>query len=142
MMNKILKAITLDRCLMESDMERVYLLMKDKFFIMMGCGNKTNCTVTALLNGNLNFLEKLMFLIKDFRNHKFHGKGSYSSRCGNFYEGEYINGLKHGKGKEEIKNQGVYEGYFEKALRSGKGILKISDREHYDGNWKKGKKHG
>lgn len=58
----------------------------------------------------------------DFRNHQFHGVGSYLIESGESYEGEWKNGYRHGKGKRITANKESYEGYYKEGLRSGEGI--------------------
>ena len=49
----------------------------------------------------------------DFINDKYEGNGKYIYENGEYYIGEFKNGLKHGKGIEYYKNGNIkYDGYF------------------------------
>ena len=48
-----------------------------------------------------------------FVNDKYEGNGKYIYESGDYYIGQFLNGLKHGKGKEYFKNGIIkYDGDF------------------------------
>ena len=60
------------------------------------------------------------------------------------YTGERNDGkLRHGKGRIDWPNGDFYEGDFNDGLRSGKGVYSCKGGKHiYEGEWKLGKRHG
>jgi hypothetical protein len=74
------------------------------------------------------------------------GKGKFTFRSGNVYEGELVNGYPHGKGKHiEYKQSGdhlaTYEGDFLNGVKTGKGKYTTGNNE-YEGDFVDGIKNG
>lgn len=74
--------------------------------------------------------------------HQRHGKGKYVWPDGEYYEGEWANGVRHGKGKYNYTNGSVYIGDFTEDTVTGKGRMEYPDGRVYDGDWVNGLKHG
>ena len=60
------------------------------------------------------------------------------------YSGERNDGkLRHGKGRLDWPNGDFYEGEFKDGLRSGHGVYSCKGGKHtYEGGWRLGKRHG
>ena len=64
------------------------------------------------------------------------GKGTYTTKNGDIYIGNFIIGLINGKGTQIYKNGDKYIGEFKNGKKDGEGIL--SDKEGniiYSGKW-------
>ena len=62
---------------------------------------------------------------------------------GDYYIGEFKNGLKHGKGKKYDQDQNIiYEGDFVDGKMEGNGKLFYDNGYYYVGGFKDGKRHG
>ena len=55
--------------------------------------------------------------------------GEYFWKSGEYYYGEYINGIKEGIGKFKYKNGKIYEGMFKNGKPNGRGKIKYNDKE-------------
>ena len=71
-----------------------------------------------------------------------HGKGKYVWPDGEFYEGDWANGVRHGHGKYSYANGNVYIGDFTENSITGTGRMEYHDGRVYDGDWVHGLKHG
>ena len=60
---------------------------------------------------------------------------------GNRYVGEWKEDRFHGKGSFKYLNGDSYEGEWEMDKRSGKGIFISNNGEHYEGEWESDIKH-
>ena len=70
-----------------------------------------------------------------FKDNNLNGKGiKYSYKTDNYYEGDFINGLKEGNGIE-INNGNKYEGSFENDKKCGYGKLTFGSGDIYEGNF-------
>ena len=101
----------------------------------------------------------------DFKNGKFHGKGTlvwrngsryagefqdgmmdgagvYFEKDGTKYEGEFRGGLPHGKGVYAFSSGDVYEGEMRDGAPNGRGVMTFSNGDRYEGEFKNGKFHG
>ena len=78
----------------------------------------------------------------DIKNFKKEGKGK--EKTNDFsYEGEFVNDMKHGNGKIFYNNNGdYYEGQFSNGLITGKGFYKWKNQHTYFGDFVCGKMHG
>ena len=70
------------------------------------------------------------------------GKGKYTWKSGDVYEGDFIKGDKSGKGKYTWKNGEVYEGDFIEGARTGKGKYTWKSGNVYEGDWIEGARSG
>ena len=80
----------------------------------------------------------------NWKNDERHGKGKYTYKNGDWYEGEWENGSRIAvtKGKQ-IYSDGYYIGDLDVDLeRDGYGVYYWEDGDKYEGNWENGKMHG
>ena len=67
---------------------------------------------------------------------KRHGKGKYTFKNEDTYEGQWKNDLKDGEGKFFCKDSGeTYEGQWVAGARSGRGMMKRGEELVHDGLW-------
>ena len=79
----------------------------------------------------------------EFINDKFEGNGKYIWKGGEYYIGQWKNGLKHGRGKLYYKNGNLmYNGDFINDKFEGNGKYIWKDGGYYEGQWKNGLKDG
>jgi hypothetical protein len=69
-----------------------------------------------------------------------HGNGKYL--CGDYYEGQFCNGMKYGGGEETFKNGDRYIGEYINGLADGYGEYFWADGSVYKGDFKHGVRHG
>lgn len=72
-----------------------------------------------------------------------HGTGAMSYHNGDFYRGEWVNGLQEGRGFQSyylLKSK--YEGEWKKGECNGQGKYTEPNESYYIGYFKDGKKHG
>jgi hypothetical protein len=69
-------------------------------------------------------------------NDKMHGKGKYTYKNGDVYEGDFAKGNPHGKGKMTWADGRVYTGDFAKGKRNGNGKMTYLNGKVEDGKWK------
>ena len=75
----------------------------------------------------------------DLVSDKYEGKGKYSYDDGQYYIGEWKNGLRNGKGVQYYKNGDIeYEGDFVNDKYEGNGKYIWEDGSYYIGEWKNG----
>lgn len=71
------------------------------------------------------------------------GKGTYTYKNGDIYEGDWKENQKHGLGLIKYLNEGEYFGRFENGRRHGEGVFTYKKtNDTYSGFWKYGNKHG
>lgn len=71
------------------------------------------------------------------------GNGKKTYFDGNYYEGEWKNGLRHGKGVETYYGmKGRYTGEWKEDMKEGSGEEVYKNGDTYEGGFKAGKKHG
>lgn len=56
-----------------------------------------------------------------------HGQGEENYGNGDYYKGEFINGLPEGYGEYLWKDLSSYKGDFKQGQRSGYGVWKVND---------------
>ena len=66
------------------------------------------------------------------------GKGKYTFKNGDVYEGELEYGLEDGIGKLTYKDGSVYEGEWKKGFENGNGKLTYKDGSFKEGKWEDG----
>ena len=87
-------------------------------------------------NGNLEYEGEMKDNMRD-------GYGKSILEKGNYYIGEWKNGIKQGKGTIYSKNNSIiYQGDFENDKYNGNGKFIEENGSYYIGQWKNGKKHG
>ncbi len=95
-----------------------------------------------------NFIDQKMFYSMyegEFKNGKYHGKGTNSSACSIMgcmfitYTGEYKDGKKNGFGSARFENGDSYKGEYKDGLMHGKGVYEWSDGKVFSGDFKNGK---
>ena len=79
----------------------------------------------------------------DFANGKLNGRGKCVYENGNYYIGQFSDGLRHGKGIIYYKNNTIkYDGDFVRDVAEGKGKYIWEDGEYYIGQFSKNLRHG
>ena len=79
----------------------------------------------------------------EIKNGKREGYGRYIMNDGNYYIGQFNNGLRQGKGADYFKNNTIMrEGYFFKNMLEGTGKLYDKDGSYYIGQLSKSLQHG
>ena len=74
---------------------------------------------------------------------KCEGKGKYIFETGDYYIGEFKNGLREGKGFQYYKNKNYqYEGMWKDDKRNGHGKYYYENGDYFIGFWKDNKKVG
>jgi hypothetical protein len=71
-----------------------------------------------------------------------HGKGKYTARNGEIYEGNFVINLLEGKGKITYTDGAVYEGDLKSTSLEGQGKITLKDGSIYTGEFKDGYKNG
>jgi len=66
-----------------------------------------------------------------------HGQGTYTTKKGDIFKGNFLTGVKCNKGVEIYHDGGKYTGSFWNGERYGEGILTYEDLK-YKGNWTNG----
>ncbi len=64
------------------------------------------------------------------------------NQAGNFYKGNFKEGLFDGQGEIEYFSGGFYKGHFHLGKREGKGKYVWKDKSVYEGEWKNNQKNG
>ncbi len=77
----------------------------------------------------------------EWENHRWHGRGVFTTQSGYKYDGQYQNGRQHGRGVETARD-GVYAGEFKIGERDGQGVLTYLNGNKYSGGFKNGKPDG
>ena len=75
----------------------------------------------------------------DFNNVRPHGQGIIKFSNGDFFRGNFENGLRNGQGTLEFSDGGVFHGNWKNGKRHGQGTLTHSDGRVDEGIWKNGK---
>ncbi len=73
--------------------------------------------------------------------HLPHGQGQFNYVGGEYYEGQWVNGMKTGQGILNINNK-IYKGQFVDGLLHGRGRCQYLDGSVYEGEWNHGKRVG
>jgi len=97
-----------------------------------------------------NFLFPIIQSIKLNNENEYNKKEDYNTNKrkfiyenGDYYIGEWLNGLRHGKGKLYYENGNIkYEGNFIKDKFEGKGQYNFENGEYYIGEWLNDQRHG
>jgi hypothetical protein len=79
------------------------------------------------------------FYFGDYKNGMFDGKGVYLFPRGEIYSGEFRDGIPNGKGIDFYLNGEVYCGHFVNGKENGKGMYFYSDGGIYSGEYGEGK---
>ena len=94
------------------------------------------CLAGNCVNGTGTFITKKGDIYEgDFVAGDFQGKGKYTYSSGSIYEGDFVGGDFHGKGKYTYSNGNVYEGDYVHDERHGKGKYTYSDGDVYEGDY-------
>ena len=72
----------------------------------------------------------------------YNGRGTYLSKQGNKYIGQWRQGLRSGEGKLVFTTGDYYIGQFQDDTFNGKGKFQFQSGEIYQGEWLDGKSHG
>ena len=78
----------------------------------------------------------------EFKDGLFDGQGQYTKPNGYSYVGRWKNNKKNGFGTENFSNKDKYTGEFKNGKRHGKGKLNSIDKGKYNGEFKLGLKNG
>lgn len=103
----------------------------------------SQCLEGDCQNGSGQYKLKSGMYIGGFSDSNIHGQGSYVTKRGYSYMGQWINGTKEGFGKESFKKGSSYEGDFVNNYRNGYGKSTLLDAKfmkdrHYEGQWSRG----
>ncbi|MGT2933938.1 hypothetical protein [Streptococcus catagoni] len=71
-------------------------------------------------------------------NHRMNGKGKLVYENGDYYVGDFHDGVFEGKGTYNAKTGWSYKGDFKKGEADGKGVLKAKNNKVYKGTFKQG----
>ena len=74
----------------------------------------------------------------DWVDGKRHGHGVSYYASGDRYEGDYVDDKRHGHGVFYYANGNRYDGDFVDDKRHGHGVLYNADGSHYEGEWSEG----
>ena len=80
--------------------------------------------------------------VGEFRDHKYHGQGTYTFSDGDKYVGEFKNGKYHGQGTITYASGDKYVGEYKDDKRDGQGTYTFANGNKYVGEFKDGKYHG
>ena len=73
----------------------------------------------------------------DLINGKCDGNGKYVFKTGDFYIGQFKNGLREGKGTQYYKNEKIqYKGNWKNDMRNGSGKYYYENGDYFIGFWK------
>ena len=78
----------------------------------------------------------------NFKDGIFNGEGNIKIKNGSEYEGNFLNGLYNGKGVFKWKNGDSYDGHYSYGIKEGKGKYTFNNKNSYDGQWYSNKPHG
>ena len=73
---------------------------------------------------------------------QYEGRGTYKSRTGNVYEGEWKAGNEEGRGTCRYASGTIYEGMWMAGQQEGPGTCTFADGDIYQGEWKACKREG
>lgn len=93
-----------------------------------------------LEKGTVVYSKKSVFKrYEGFLKGKFpHGVGQMVYANGDFYRGEFVNGVRHGTGQEKKRSGEVYTGAWVNGEASGKGLRVLSNGARLEGIFRKG----
>lgn len=78
----------------------------------------------------------------DFVNSQHHGQGTYKTKEGQVYVGQFAKGAYNGRGKITFPNGDTYDGDWLNNERTGDGRATYKDGANYEGDWLANKWHG
>jgi hypothetical protein len=78
----------------------------------------------------------------DFANSQRHGQGTYRTKDGQVYVGQFAKGNYSGRGKITFPNGETYDGDWLNNERTGDGRATYKDGSNYEGDWLANKWHG
>jgi len=78
----------------------------------------------------------------DFANSQRHGQGTYRTKDGQVYVGQFAKGNYNGRGKITFPNGETYDGDWLNNERTGDGRATYKDGSNYEGDWLANKWHG
>lgn len=128
-------------------------LILDDLFINPGGKNDKNVSLMNTTSpskpgGNSNVFKQLQYSDKSVfkgqisQNNVPDGIGRLELDNGDFYEGEFKDGMFDGKGRLKMTEGKLYEGDWKMNMREGKGREIWSDGKIYEGDFKKDQKNG
>ena len=84
--------------------------------------------------GHFSYKENNDVYFGDWKNDKFHGRGTYIFSKGDRYEGNLEEGMKHGEGNYYYANGNVYRGQWYNDRKHGVGVFEYANtNEKYEG---------
>jgi len=78
----------------------------------------------------------------NFVNGNKEGNGTFTSKYGMVYTGQFVNDLPNGKGKAKYENGDIYDGDWVSGKSEGQGTLTLKDGNYYIGGFKNDKQNG
>ncbi|MBK8464662.1 MAG: hypothetical protein IPL32_02420 [Chloracidobacterium sp.] len=78
----------------------------------------------------------------DFVSGQHHGQGTYRTKEGHVYVGQFAKGAYNGRGKITFPNGETYDGDWLNNERTGEGRATYKDGANYEGDWVANKWHG
>ncbi len=94
-----------------------------------------------LSNGKLKWING-DYYEGNFKDGIFNGYGNLKINNGSEYEGNFLTGLYNGKGIFKWKNGDIYYGDYSYGIKEGKGKYTFNNKNSYDGQWYSNKPHG
>lgn len=80
------------------------------------------------MHGTGRLTNKNGFYVGEFSSNQRQGSGFYKFKSGDYYDGEWLNGLRSGNGRLYIKaDDKIYEGKFKNNNREGEGRILSGD---------------
>ena len=81
-----------------------------------------------MMHGPGRLINKVGHYKGDFQSNQRQGYGIYRYRNGDFYEGDWVNGMKAGHGRSYTKNDDrIYDGQFKNNQKHGAGKILTGD---------------
>jgi hypothetical protein len=77
-----------------------------------------------------------------FKDGQFDGKGTYTYKSGAKYVGEFVAGKRHGQGTYTYPTGDIYTGDFVNGVPEGKGVYTFATGDRYEGEFKNGERNG
>jgi len=83
----------------------------------------------------------------EWKDNKWHGKGTLEKADGTRYVGEWVAGKRHGIGTlwhrhKDGSLRKIYSGHWVNDVQTGRGTMNYSSGDLYIGDWDKGQRHG